>query len=166
MKAQRHLLQVPLIRWLLFNVAIAVSPLVLNYILRALFQQTPKIIDVIQNGELYLVATALAAASIGEVASKWHRTNDEVGLCMFASFISILVVFISLGCYSALQSFAVIAPKIAQLGNPNISVDKNLLFHTSWIAFLFSVIVGIYATSVETETNAGPDKTKSDGEKQ
>src|SRR5580692_8929792 len=104
----RPIHQIATARWLLFDVVISILPLVLSYSIRAMFIGNPTIMDVIQNGELYLISTALAAAAIGEVVSKWQLAEADVSLRMFSAFLAILVVFFSLGFYSALHFYSLV----------------------------------------------------------
>jgi hypothetical protein len=164
-------------RWLLFNVTISISPLILTYALRALFSQNPSLIGVLEHGELFIVATGLAATAIGHVVSRWKHSQLELGMSMVAVFISVIIVLFSIACFSSLQLFGLLEPKLAllaqamqnaqppqpQAANMILSLNKNLLFHSSWIAFVFAVITGIYANWEGTDptTQGVPKPTQS-----
>lgn len=62
-----------LTRWLLFTVAVALVPFAFFWV-RATHRGAPAgLADVVGNGELYLVAAAIAAAGIGELAGTRRR---------------------------------------------------------------------------------------------
>jgi len=56
-----------LLRWFIFSVAVAMIPLALTYFVLEIERQNPTLEDVLSNGELLLISTAIAAAAIGEV---------------------------------------------------------------------------------------------------
>ncbi len=103
-------------RWLLFNVCIALSPLVLNYLKAILFAETNGegfINSLSRNGELFIISTAILGESVGDlVASKNTGIIATVvgGVCVLL-LISTTFLFAAVTAYvpsqDRLETFAI-----------------------------------------------------------
>ena len=146
-----------LLLWFLFTVIFTVSPLFFNYLLLMFWNRDPTVADVVKNGELYLIATALTATALGEMILALRRDDVQVGARLLAAFGGICVIGLSVLCYGALQSYNYLEPQLKALQNAKININRNLLFASSWLSFFGSMAVGIYASVTSAVSRAARD---------
>jgi asparagine N-glycosylation enzyme membrane subunit Stt3 len=90
-----------LVRWCIFNVLIALAPLVISYLALGLDRKEPSLALVTARGELLLISTTIASAAIGELlpSGRNYATLKVTsgGACM-------LLVLLSSLFFSAIQA--------------------------------------------------------------
>ena len=87
--------------WILFNVILALFPLVLNAILLPLSGGMIKWKDLLKDGELFFFSTSITASSIGSIFLK--RPSNLAFSVVLGSFLVILLITSS--CLFSLASF-------------------------------------------------------------
>ncbi len=80
------------IRWLIFNVALAVVPLVVSGLIRATRGQALSLYIMLANGELLLITVCMAGAAIGELLGIKERRYPKLELIAGGTCVVILVV--------------------------------------------------------------------------
>jgi hypothetical protein len=59
-----------LVRWLIFSVVISLLPLLFRFALEATDGKSPTLSDLLSQGELLLISSAIAAAAVGELIGR------------------------------------------------------------------------------------------------
>jgi hypothetical protein len=121
------------VNWILFNVILALFPLLFNAVLLPLSGEMLKWKDLLKDGELFFFSTSITASSIGTLFLK--RPSNLALSVTLGSFLVILLVTSS--CLFSLASFQ----KIKQID----FLDRQLYAVSSVWCSSFAVLLGYLA---------------------
>src|SRR5215216_1575272 len=97
----------PLSQWLLFNVILALTPVIFILLAVWMFDLNTRWFRVLKGGELYVFSTTLAATSISTRLFEIRPVTDAVAVSMGALFV---VMFSSTGLF-ALSAYTQLQPR-------------------------------------------------------
>lgn len=89
------------IKWIFFNVVMALFPLLLNFILTRVGNMQIGLVDLLKDGELFFFSTAISASAIGTLFSE--RPSD-LATAVVLGCLLLVILIISTGLFS-LRSF-------------------------------------------------------------
>ncbi len=122
-------MQLKFTKWIIFSVLLALVPIFANYFLHRVTNTTVDLEKLLGHGELFLVATAMAGAAIGEIIVM-KRTHGILSTCSAGGGLLIVIM--------ASMMFAFIS--VALLTQS--SIDDSFVVTSSIIVYVFSFITG------------------------
>lgn len=130
--------------WVLFNVCIALAPLVLNYLKASLFAETNGqdfLSSLSLNGELFIISTAILGESVGDLVTSKNegRVATVIGGVCVLLLISTTFLFA-----------AVTTSDTAQAQVDNSSAISRMSLHFFYASFFMSACCKLMASSSDS----------------
>jgi hypothetical protein len=121
------------IKWLFFNVILALLPLLLNLILVKIGQVSTDRAELLKDGELFFFSTTIAASSVGTLL---FQSPSNPIIASVVSYLLMTIIMVSTGLF-ALSSFL----KLKKMD----VIDKKVFSSSSaWCAFI-TVVLSYFA---------------------
>lgn len=135
--------------WILFTVTFTLAPLLFNYALEVLWGQSPTVLHLISDGELYLVSCAIAAHAFGDLIGQLRRADVDVIRGLWGSFVGVVVIAFSALFYSALRMEHVV--QVHGHITEVLNLNQSFLLESSYTAFGGAVLLGFYTALVKEQ---------------
>lgn len=125
--------------WIFFSVLVALTPLVFQTIFFSINGNSYDLFDLVGQGELLLISTALCATSIGELFNNYSHGYYLNTLKIISSGLTLLILLISAFAFSVISSLDILHQN---------NINKEIIVSLSFYIFSFSVIVSTSCISI------------------